>query len=34
MTSDYSVGLELVANDAVPKWRKLLGPTDSNKAKT
>jgi nucleoside diphosphate kinase len=29
MTSDYAVGMELVAQDAVNKWRKLIGPTNS-----
>lgn len=31
--SDFVVGLELIANDAVSNWRKLIGPTDSIKAK-
>ena len=33
MTSDYAVGMELVSPDAVNKWRKLIGPTNSLKAK-
>jgi hypothetical protein len=33
MTSDYSVGMELVAQDAITKWRSLIGPTNSLKAK-
>ena len=33
MTSDYAVGLELIAPDAIKKWRKLIGPTNSNKAR-
>ena len=33
MTSDYAVGMELVAQDAVNKWRKLIGPTNSQKAR-
>lgn len=33
MSSDLVVGLELVAEDSVAKWRKLLGPTDPKKAK-
>jgi nucleoside-diphosphate kinase len=33
MTSDYSVGMELVANNAITKWRTFIGPTNSLKAK-
>jgi len=33
MTSDVSVGLELVAADAVKKWRQVIGPTNSANAK-
>lgn len=33
MTADVCVGLELVAPDAVPKWREFLGPTNSDVAK-
>ncbi len=29
MTSDFIVGLELVAADAVTKWRQVIGPTNS-----
>ncbi len=29
MTSDYCVGLELVCDDAILKWRQLIGPTNS-----
>ena len=34
MTSDVCVGLELVANDAVSKWREVIGPTNSTVAKS
>lgn len=34
MTSDVSVALELVADDAVKKWRDLIGPTNSLTART
>lgn len=34
MTSDVCVGLELVANDAVAKWREVIGPTNSTAAKS
>jgi nucleoside-diphosphate kinase len=34
MTSDVCVGLELVANDAVAKWREVIGPTNSTVAKS
>lgn len=33
MTSDFAVGLELIAPDAINRWRKALGPTNSEKAK-
>jgi len=33
MTSDVAVGIELVAPDAVKKWRNLLGPTNTVVAK-
>jgi len=33
MTSDVIIALELVADDAVNKWRKLIGPTNSEKAR-
>jgi len=33
MSSGYIVALELVANNAIGKWRALIGPTDSLKAK-
>jgi nucleoside-diphosphate kinase len=33
MTSDVCVGLELVAPDAVAKWRQVIGPTNSVTAK-
>ena len=33
MTSDFSVGMELVAPSAITKWRKFIGPTNSLKAK-
>ena len=33
MTSDVTIGMELVAQDAVAKWRQLIGPTDTNVAK-
>ena len=33
MSSDLVVGLELVADDCVNKWRKLLGPTNPVNAK-
>ena len=34
MTSDVVTGLELVAENAVEKWRQLIGPTNSLLAKT
>lgn len=33
MTSDVVVGMELVAADAVKKWRDLLGPTNTEVAR-
>ena len=33
MTSDYAVGMELISPDAVGKWRKIIGPTNSIQAK-
>jgi len=33
VTSDVVVGIEIVAEDAVNKWQKIIGPTDSTKAK-
>lgn len=33
MTSDVCVGIELVAPDAVKKWRNLLGPTNTEVAR-
>jgi nucleoside diphosphate kinase len=35
MTSDYAVGLELIAQgqDAITKWRTFIGPTNSIKAR-
>ena len=33
MTSDVSIGLELVREDAIAHWRDLLGPTNSATAK-
>jgi len=33
ITSDFVVGLEIVAKDSINQWRKLIGPTDSEKAK-
>ena len=33
MSSDLVVGMELVAEDSVAKWRKLLGPTNPQVAK-
>lgn len=34
ITSDVVVGMELVAESAVDKWRALIGPTNTQKAKT
>lgn len=33
ITSDVVVGMELVAEDAVTKWRELIGPTNTQNAK-
>jgi nucleoside-diphosphate kinase len=33
MSSDYCVGMELVGKDAIPQWRSIIGPTNSNKAR-
>ena len=33
MTSDYAVGMELISPDAIGKWRKMIGPTNSLQAK-
>lgn len=33
MSSDAIVAMELVADDAVNKWRKLIGPTNSETAR-
>lgn len=33
VTSDLVVGLELVADDCVTKWRNFIGPTNSLVAK-
>ena len=33
ITSDVVVGMELVADNAIEKWRKLIGPTNTLKAK-
>jgi len=33
MVTDVSVGMELVAQDAVSKWRQCLGPTNSENAR-
>ena len=33
ITSDVVVGMELVAEDAVGKWRELIGPTNTQNAK-
>ena len=33
MTSGPVVGLELVADNAIKKWRSFIGPTNSLKAK-
>lgn len=34
ISSDLVVGLELIADECVSKWRKLLGPTSPDKAKS
>lgn len=35
MKSDYVVGMELISQgkDAITKWRNIIGPTNSIKAK-
>lgn len=33
MTSDYAVGLQLIAPDAINNWRKFIGPTNTEKAR-
>ena len=33
ITSDVVVGMELVAENAIDKWRSLIGPTNTQKAK-
>lgn len=33
MSSDLVVGMELVSEDSIAKWRKLLGPTDPKTAR-
>jgi nucleoside-diphosphate kinase len=33
MTSDFSVGMELLAPNVITKWRKFIGPTNSQKAR-
>ena len=33
MTSDFSVGMELLSQNAITKWRKFIGPTNSQKAR-
>ena len=33
MTSDVSIGMEIVADGAVQKWNQLIGPADSIQAK-
>ena len=33
ITSDVVVGMELVADNAIDKWRQLIGPTNTQKAK-
>ena len=33
MCSDVAVGMELVNNDAVGKWREVIGPTNTDRAK-
>lgn len=33
MTSDFAVGMELIANNAIQRWRDLIGPTNSLVAK-
>lgn len=33
ITSDFVVGMELVSNNAVRKWREFIGPTNTFNAK-
>jgi len=33
MTSGYVLGIELIADNSIKKWRALIGPTNSLKAK-
>ena len=33
IASDVVVGMELVADNAIEKWRKVIGPTNTQKAK-
>lgn len=33
MSSDVCVGFELVSSNAVPKWREVIGPTNSAAAR-
>jgi len=33
MSSDLIVGMELVAENSIKKWRTLIGPTDPKKAR-
>ena len=33
ITSDVVVGMELIADNAIDKWRQLIGPTNTLKAK-
>jgi nucleoside-diphosphate kinase len=33
MTSGPIVAIELVGSDAINRWRNMIGPTDSQKAK-
>ena len=33
MSSDVCIGTELIADNAIAKWRQLIGPTNTQKAK-
>lgn len=33
MTSDVCIGMELVSDNAIKKWREVIGPTNSATAK-
>lgn len=33
ITSDVVIGMELIAPDAIQKWREFIGPTNTEKAK-